>query len=198
MTVGILCAPPDPMEGGDAVVYRKLRAVGESEVSSWLGTSNEYDPDKLYVESRDRDKESATLYTKIPGHVMAELERLLAGGQLSGTPLQTKHDIVRDALVHEMHKLVDMVHDQRFAKAAETARQDAQADTMRRIYARYREIPQRVREMFLEAQGDGSVEMADELVGIYEPMIDSIPEPFAGKLEAELKQVRTWLSRNRK
>lgn len=175
------------------MVSDHLRVVGGG--TSWAGRPTGYDPEGFYVEAMGKDKAAATLYVRVPLHILTELEHLIASGELKTTPIKSKQEFIRDALVHNMHRINGMVDNGRFSQAVDNARRTAQADVMDRMYATWRETPEKLKQSFANAQHDESVGMAEDILGIYEPMVDSLPAPYSEQIEAVLKDVRKWIAR---
>lgn len=173
----------------------ELRVVGQR--SSWDGEPTGYDLDGFYVEAMDKDKQAATLYARVPQHLLKEIENVIASGDLRSTPIKSKSDFIRDALVHNMHRIGRLVDSQLLKEASEGARRLAEVDALEWKHSEWRDMPERAKKVFSDAQRDGSIDMAQGIVRIFEPSIETIPEPYAAELEAVLRDVRSWLAKRR-
>ena len=181
------------------MVYRKLRPVDPDGIDPFSGADNAYDPDKFYVEACDRTgkAESTTKQLKIPAYMATEISRLIASGNLGGTPIQHFNDAVRDALVHWMHKISVQVEAGKFTESAERARLSGELDAIEVVVEGYRTDVQRVRDISAMAMGDGSIAIAQQLVDAYGPILERLPKPWYDQMAETLATLEKWINQNR-
>ncbi len=156
-------------------------------------TGDNYDPTEFYVEGRDRHGHDDNRRVRLNPTITAEVSRLIASGALAGTPIGNVNDFIRDAMVHRMHFIAQMVKDQHFTEAAEDARRLARADSMVREQKAKAKIIQDADDSFEMSAVAQDWEVVQSLLDLYEPMVERLRAPYSGQLEVILKRARQRL-----
>lgn len=159
---------------------------------------DDYDPTEFYVRASNHHDHSDNRRMRLDPDITAQVERLIASGDLGGTPITSFNDFVRDAVVHGLHRIAGLVHDQHFTEAAADARRLARADTLVREQMQKAKIVTDCRDAFEGAQRARDKEVVLGLLELYEPMIERLRQPYAGQLEEVLKSAQRWLATNNK
>lgn len=173
--------------------------VASERVDPWQGVqgTEEYDPEGFYV--RSVNKHDHTTQTRVPMHpeVYSKITTMLAQGELLGTPITSYQAFMRDAAVHNMHRIAALTKNGALAEFAALQMHRARAD---QIAARHDELRKTVEEaderldIAIKTNNTGYV---GQLLDSYEPMIATLSEPYAGELETACKDARTWLRAKR-
>lgn len=178
---------------------RRLEVVESSKASfqGVLAQGDEYDPNSFYVRSVDSHGHSAYVKERVDPDVDAQIRRLLASGQLAGTPMTTMGAVVRDALVHWVHKINKLIDDGYFAASAEDARRLARADMIVLEREHKQKILADAKNAFDGAARANDIQNTVDLLELYEPMVEGMRDPYRGELEGILREARAWLKRMR-
>ncbi len=90
--------------------------------NSWqLESGQEYDPEKFYTRSKDKQGHSSTLRINLPDYLMANLAELVQSKAIPA--YRTREDFVRDAIVHRYAWVVDQLQNTTLATHFEAERQ---------------------------------------------------------------------------
>jgi len=188
--------------GGTAlrVGERHLRSVvGGAAIDPWGGvdSTDEYDVDGFYV--RSVNKHDHTAQTRVPMHpeVYAEITRLIASGDLAGTPINSYQAFMRDAAVHNMHRLARILKDGRLEEFAAMQRRLAEADALASGAEMLRKLVSEADERLNHATKSGDRVHVEQMLELYEPMCEVIREPYGSELEEVLRDARSWLRAKR-
>lgn len=175
-----------------------LQPVGDMPASfEGTASTDSYNPDGFYVRSVDGHGHSDWVKERAHPTVTAEIRRLIATGELGGTPINSMGAFMRDALYHECVRIKKLVSDDAFHEFVETQRQLARADAINADRASKVEMIERAKGGLDNAINVGDVSNVLELVELYEGLIDGLREPYRAMLEGELKDARAWLKRVR-
>lgn len=172
-----------------------LRSV-DGPGSSYQGTAetgDDYDPHAFYVFSVDKQGHNTELRLKLKPDVVAEISTLIASGALGGTPITSIGAFIRDAIVHRMHTIGVLVHDEYFLRAAEDQRRLAQVDMLAWERDAKLKIIENARRQVEQGIQGRDLQHVKELVQLYEPLVSRLRDPYAGQLEDCLKQARRWM-----
>lgn len=177
---------------------RHLRVAGAN-TDPWGGIdgADEYDPDAFYV--RSINKHDHTASTRVPMHpeVYAEICRMLASGELAGTPINSYQAFVRDAVVHNMHRIARLTKNQKLEEFATMQRILAVSDQIAAEAEQLRHLVTDADERLNIATKTGDVRFVETLLDLYEPAIATLHEPYASELEDACKDARSWLRAKR-
>ncbi len=118
---------------------------------------------------------------------------MVANGDLGGTPITSFQAFVRDACVHNLHRLARVLRNDDMAGFAEMQRRLARVDALAGE-------AEQLRKMVTEADEriNNAIKIADriyleQLLDLYEPMCERIRDPYGAELEDTLSDARTWL-----
>lgn len=159
---------------------------------------DDYDPTEFYVRATNHHDHSDNRRMRFDPEITAQVERIIASGDLGGTPISSFNDFARDAIVHGLHRIAGLIQDEHFTEAAADARRLAKADGLVREQQMKAKLVATCRDSF-----DGAMQARDRavvvsLLDIYEPMIERLREPYAGQMEDVLKMARRWMTSNKK
>lgn len=85
----------------DMSQYRSSRSPKKADDAWELDDGLDYEPDKFYVGSRDREKESISVMTNIPRSLNSQIEAIIQSGKIPY--YKTKQDFIRDAVYHRFY-----------------------------------------------------------------------------------------------
>lgn len=86
-----------------------LRLVGEQSFDPFAGETKGYSRENFYTAARDGGGNSETKYLKISGAVLGQIGSLVSGRQIPA--YKTEADFIRDAIVHRLRDVAEMVND---------------------------------------------------------------------------------------
>lgn len=175
-----------------------LRIAGKND-DPWGGIdgAEEYDPDGFYV--RSLNKHDHSMSTRVPMHpeVYAEISRMLASGELAGTPITSYGAFMRDAAVHEMHRIARLTKNNRLEEFATMQRILATSDQIAAEAEQFRKLITEADERLNLATKTGDKRFVEVLLDLYEPAVAMLHEPYASELEDACKDARSWLRAKR-
>lgn len=91
-------------------------------MAQWkLESGQEYDPEKFYTRSKDKQGHSSTIRVNIPDYLMANLAGLVQSKLIPA--YKTREDFVRDAIVHRFAWVTDQLANTPLASRFEAERQ---------------------------------------------------------------------------
>lgn len=164
-------------------------------VDPWGGvdSSDQYDAEAFYVRSVNKHDHTAQTRVSVHPDTYAEITNLLASGDLGGTPINSYAAFVRDALVHNMHRIGTLLNNPRMVEFAAMQRMLASIDQMDAGVELLRKMVGEADGRLEAATRANDVEHVEQLIEKYEPMVDQIRDPYATQLETALKGARSWL-----
>lgn len=134
----------------------------------------DYDPNKFYLSSRDKDKESMTITANVSRSLLGELDAIIHTRKV---PYRTKQDFIRDALYHRMHFINEYMNGGNPQMERVLSAVLAKADAERRIWEmeQYEEALARIEESFTMAVKTGHGTNFDETMVSAEGYLESWP-----------------------
>lgn len=164
-----------------------------------VGGGEEYDPKRFYTGATDAKAGGDRAHRRVqyPASLVAEIERMIQGGKLGGE-VETFGDAARDALHHWAHRVAGMIDDGMFTQNVELVRRLADAESIERERQGQETAVLSAAAMFTAARMSEDVLHAERALGLYEPVIEGLREPYRSKLEVVLKEARKWVASTRK
>lgn len=172
-----------------------LRAVGAGRFSgAYEGTGDQgYDEDGFYVRSTNEHDHTRETRVAMPPNVKAQIDDLLASGVLAGTPIKSYQSFMRDASVHNLHRLARITGSPELAALARQQRELAVIDQHAEESKRLRSIIVNAGQYLGAAIREGDTFLVRQHVAAYEEVLLSMREPYGSELDEELKDARRWL-----
>lgn len=167
--------------------------------SSWLGqdSKDRYDRREFYVNSTDdrTTRESTVCKVRFPSSVVAEGAKLIASGALAGTPIDGWSALVRDAVIHRLHDLAQLVNDPHLTEALNDMRRQAVIDGIVREQEQKKKLIEDARKAFGNGQSSDDVVFVRVLVERYVEVLESLRDPYAKQLQKLIVDAQEWLAR---
>jgi hypothetical protein len=109
-----------------------------------------YDPNSFYPASRDKKGFGASIRITVPPSILGEVSALVARGIIP--EYRTNHDFFRDAIVHRLHYVSDMIRDENMQRVATSTAMDAEAQYYLDLMTEEDNFVKKVEEMCRRAQ----------------------------------------------
>ena len=154
----------------------------------------DYDPNSFYVDSQDRHGHSDWTRVRFNPATVTAVQKLIATGKLGDTPIAYFGAFVRDALVHRMHHIAQMVDDGSFDAAVEYAKHTARIDGLIAEREQNDKLLTQAKEALTAAQRANDTSNAEELCLEYEMIVDEIRQPYQRALKDELRSAWMWIN----
>lgn len=155
---------------------------------------DQYDRNGFYVKAANRYDHTAKRTVECDPDVVAQIDKLIASGELKGTPLDGMGAFIRDAMYHNMERIKRFIADPAQAASLQAAADDyrriAHADGMVRDMEAKRSIVTGARDGLDSAFSARDNAMVDQLLELYEPMVERMREPYSKQLEEVLTVAR--------
>jgi hypothetical protein len=180
-----------------ARVGRHLHVAGVSDPWGGIDGKDEYDPEGFYVKSLNKHDHTAQTRVPMDPDVYSEINRLVASGDLAGTPIKSYQAFMRDAAVHNMHRIARLLRDERLAEFARIQRLLAQTDQLTVLAETLRKTVTDADDRLNIATKSGDVHLVTSLLEVYEPLSNQLRAPYGEELEEVCKDARSWLRAKR-
>lgn len=176
---------------------RHLRVASDGDPWGGVDGRDEYDPDGFYVRSINAHDHVAETRVKMHPDVYSEISQLVSSGDLGGTPINSYAAFMRDAAVHNLHRLARVLKDGRIEQFAALQRVLAQTDQLMVLAENLRKTVNEADDRLSTATKSGDVLLVRQLLEIYEPVAPQLREPYGAELEEICKDARSWLRAKR-
>ena len=180
-----------------ARVGRHLRVANDGDPWGGVDGRDEYDPDGFYVRSLNAHDHVAETRVKMHPDVYAQISQMVSSGDLGGTPINSYAAFMRDAAVHNLHRLARILKDERIEEFARMQRILAQSDQLVVLAENLRKTVSEADDRLNNATKSGDVQLVRQLLEIYEPVSLQLREPYGSELEEICKDARSWLRAKR-
>lgn len=167
----------------------------DGQYDPWGGvdSKDEYDADAFYVDSTNKHDHTAQTRVPMRPDIYAEITRLIASGELGGTPIRSYQAFMRDAAYHNLYRVSRIIKSGSLEEFADMQRRLAQIDGLAQQAETLRKIVSEADERINVACKAGDKLHVEQMLEMYEPMCDKIREPYATELGDTLHDARRWL-----
>jgi hypothetical protein len=136
-------------------------------------TDSGYSPHAFYITSTDEGGR-CTIRVNVPSHIAAEMAALIQSGKLPD--YRTKEDIVRDALVHRLEFIQQLIGDARLERALVAERRQADIDRRQRGMDRADRYVSSLEAQLRAAHANGDMATVREIIEEHDPA--HLDEPY--------------------
>jgi len=175
------------------VAERHLRPVGQGFKAAYEGTSDEYDESRFYVRSVNKHDHRAETRVSMPPELYSQITHLIASGELGGTPITSYQAFMRDAAVHNLHRIARVKGSAILQELANRQRALARIEQAAEEAAGLAKIVQECDERLNAACKAGDAHHVATLIEMYEGIAAETREPYSLDIEDSLRDARRWL-----
>lgn len=149
------------------------------------GGTEEYSPDRMFIESKDRDGHSKFIRFRIPDHFRGPIGAVV--GKVEA--YRSEADFLRDAVVHRLkyHENEGALNPEQTA-AFWLLEQSEQHMHMLGIFMSINDQIQKVAATCQKANATGHL---DQFLSQYQEQVDLLPEPFRSQVDQTIRRLRT-------
>lgn len=182
--------------GGAHIPLPNLDTIESHLPLAFQGSSDvDYDPHAFYTRATNAHDHSSEIRTRVHADLIGLVDRIIASGKLAHTPIKTRGDFLRDAMVHRVWRVSEMLADPLFIALSEKQiirdRIQEIVDDMT-INA---ELVEQTEASLTRAQ-TANDEIAVRMVVIQAEMtLNSLRDPYLRQVEEVITEGRRWLGR---
>lgn len=163
---------------------------------AFQGSSDvDYDPHAFYTRATNAHDHSSEIRTRVHSDLIGLVDRIVASGKLAHTPIKTRGDFLRDAMVHRVWTVAEMLEDPLFIALGEQQVARAKFQDIIDDVRQNGEIVTEIREGLTRAK-----ELEDEMavrmsVINAEQTMTMLREPYYSLVAEEAIAAREWLKK---
>lgn len=177
----------DPFAGINDDYETNLAALGAMKVVE------DYDPAKFYCRSTNKFDHSVKVQSPFPNDIVAAIDKVV---NLRLVPEYTsRHALIRDAVVHRLHFLVETFGDWEIGELLALERVVAAAEARRALRVRQKEILETAEVELRELSQDADWESLEAELAQLEAALPTLTEHYQRKLAVLIDQHRASLRR---
>lgn len=155
-----------------------------------LGTAN-YSPSKIYTRSVDKKGHGEVLHVKLPPDLMARAAEIVAAKAFPD--YRTPHDIVRDALVHRLKYMADVLRDDELQRRVTIEMRNCEIEGMLRELEQLQTHVKLGLTLLKQAKDSEDEGMVERFIVWAEAEVEELREPYAGEVRKMLGEARKVL-----